>query len=603
MKLASFLFALNSAKLSPFHDDIIYNIDFVGEKADLNIPGVKYDEEDFVIMKTPHNEEYKCYLPQDQGTKDDDIEETGEPAERLLDPIFKVGANNKPQCSFKLETYWSYEVCHGKYIRQYHDEKIKGGTKTTEYYLGYYKGPLPMPIDEEKLPKSRDEVTKKMIDGIETPYFELVMDGGTPCPLKAGQNRKTRVQYICNAQAFHNEILSITETRTCEYEIQILTSALCKSPFYAQRLDTDTFGIPCEKVGTSPTIPVGYTKPEKPIDLSALGLGQLGAVSITTIDTKTGEVKQISQEELSKILEKEAEEIAKGKDPAPEQINIDELQKILQNIDPNGDMNQVQEQIAKAIMKEVKSKDTKTAELKAKQETIQSKKVEDALKRPRAVLDAETQKILHSFLQGEYCLRGGTGWWKYEFCYGKHVLQYHEWAAELTEEEMIMAFLGIEFEAGKPKRERDEIFVGKWDEKTHLDYAKNSKKSVVTREPVAKGAKTTKPVKEAPKTPVDEQSIDEDGNPISVWNPDEPETDSDGKGRVSQVELFYSNGDICDITGEPREVIVRLKCKPGAANLALYLLEPKTCSYILGLESQLLCQLLTDVDENGLIQL
>ena len=56
-----------------------------------------------------------------------------------------------------------------------------------------------------------------------------------------------------------------------------------------------------------------------------------------------------------------------------------------------------------------------------------------------------------------------------------------------------------------------------------------------------------------------QKSIDEDGNPISVWNPDEPEIDSDGKGRVSQVELFYSNGDICDITGEPREVIVRLK--------------------------------------------
>jgi len=42
-------------------------------------------------------------------------------------------------------------------------------------------------------------------------------------------------------------------------------------------------------------------------------------------------------------------------------------------------------------------------------------------------------------------------------------------------------------------------------------------------------------------------------------NPDEPETDSDGKRRVSKVELFYSIGDICDIAGEPREVIVRLK--------------------------------------------
>ena len=56
-----------------------------------------------------------------------------------------------------------------------------------------------------------------------------------------------------------------------------------------------------------------------------------------------------------------------------------------------------------------------------------------------------------------------------------------------------------------------------------------------------------------------QKSIAEDGIPKGVWNPDEPETDSDGKGRVSQVELFYSNGDICDIAGEPREVIVRLK--------------------------------------------
>ena len=31
--------------------------------------GVKYDEEDYVIMKTSHNEEYKCYLP--QGMKHD----------------------------------------------------------------------------------------------------------------------------------------------------------------------------------------------------------------------------------------------------------------------------------------------------------------------------------------------------------------------------------------------------------------------------------------------------------------------------------------------------------------------------------------------------
>ena len=38
-------------------------------------------------------------------------------------------------------------------------------------------------------------------------------------------------------------------------------------------------------------------------------------------------------------------------------------------------------------------------------ESIESTKVEQALKRPSVVLDAETKKILHSFLQGDYCLR------------------------------------------------------------------------------------------------------------------------------------------------------------------------------------------------------
>ena len=44
----------------------------------------------------------------------------------------------------------------------------------------------------------------------------------------------------------------------------------------------------------------------------------------------------------------------------------------------------------------------------------------------KATLNKETQKILDEFLAGDYCLRGGQGWWKYEFCYGKHVKQYHE---------------------------------------------------------------------------------------------------------------------------------------------------------------------------------
>jgi endoplasmic reticulum lectin 1 len=51
---------------------------------------------------------------------------------------------------------------------------------------------------------------------------------------------------------------------------------------------------------------------------------------------------------------------------------------------------------------------------------------------------------------------------------------------------------------------------------------------------------------------------------------------------------------------------VRLKCSdssssPGA--VALYLVEPKTCEYILGVESPLICNILSQADENGLIKI
>jgi len=148
-------------------------------------------------------------------------------------------------------------------------------------------------------------------------------------------------------------------------------------------------------------------------------------------------------------------------------------------------------------------------------------------------------KIVQDFLLGNYCLFGGTGWWRYEFCYGAKVNQYHE-------------------EKGSPKTV---INLGKFNLQNHKDWLE------------ANPSKRPKPIESR-----------------------------------KHISHFYSNGDFCEISKKPRHVEVKLKCKPPKASespsaVSIYLLEPKTCEYVLGVESSIVCDIIASADEDGLMSL
>jgi len=134
----------------------------------------------------------------------------------------------------------------------------------------------------------------------------------------------------------------------------------------------------------------------------------------------------------------------------------------------------------------------------------------------------------------------GVGWWKYEFCYGKHVHQYHE-----------------DKDSGKTS-----VVVGTWNQEEHIEWAKK--------------------------------------NTARAYH-----LQDDGTQSVRMVSHFYGNGDICDITDKPRQVTVKLKCKESDSPHAVtvYMLEPHSCQYILGVESPVICKILDTADENGLLSL
>ncbi|KAG8583861.1 hypothetical protein GDO81_008577 [Engystomops pustulosus] len=150
------------------------------------------------------------------------------------------------------------------------------------------------------------------------------------------------------------------------------------------------------------------------------------------------------------------------------------------------------------------------------------------------------EQLIKEFLTGSYCFHGGVGWWKYEFCYGKYVHQYHE-----------------DKDTG-----RTTLVVGVWKEEQHLEWAKK--------------------------------------NTARLYHPPD-----EGVQTVRMVSHFYGGGDTCELTNKPRQVIVKLKCKESESPHAVtvYMLEPQTCQYILGVESPVICKILDTADENGLLSI
>ncbi|KAM7116990.1 endoplasmic reticulum lectin 1 isoform 1-T1 [Ciconia maguari] len=448
--------------LPQLSDDIPFRVNWPGTEFSLPTTGVLYKEDNYIIMTTVDKEKYKCILPLiASGNEEEEKDYKGPTPGELLEPLFKQSS-----CSYRIESYWTYEVCHGKHIRQYHEEKETGQKiNIQEYYLGnmMIKNPLTEPDQEEKEnPKeSAKEIPTKNIEGQMTPYYPVEMGNGTPCSLRQNLPRSSTVMYICHPEAKH-EILSVAEVTTCEYEVVILTPLLCNHPKYRFRASpvNDIF---CQSLPGSPLKPHNLEQLEKQQEMMKMPF------------------RRVKEEEMHSTKEEKFSSIHK-----PVAVGSHQLLTV---------------------------------------GTTHISKLTD-------------DQLIKEFLSGSYCFHGGVGWWKYEFCYGKYVHQYHE-----------------DKESGKTS-----VVVGTWSKEEHIEWSrKNAARTYSLRE--------------------------------------------DGTQTVRMVSHFYGNGDVCDLTEKPRQVTVKLKCKESDSPHAvtIYMLEPHSCQYILGVESPVICKILDTADEYGLL--
>lgn len=430
-----------------FDDTILFDINWAGSKTkdiDLNNP-------EHMTVTTSHKEKYKCFLPNLEEKEINKNEQYAGPHPlQLISPLF-----SQTSCSYRLESYWTYEVCHGRFIRQYHEDREGKKVKLQEYILGRWSErqyeKMLNELKNTETPMKEELIPHKKIDGVNLPYFEISMDNGTFCDLNQNKPRETKVLYVCYVHGKH-EVYSLKETSTCQYEIIVLSPLLCAHPKY-KPIETGENPIHCLPLDGSP---------DKPHNLVKL---------------RSESLKLRKKSELDHIR----------------------VEFVPLDISEKGDA---------------------------------------AKSQPESPSDTSP---VEAFLQGKNCLYGGGGtegedkWWKYEFCYGKSVEQFH---------------------IHRDGR-RTSINLGLFDKTRHLQWLEQ--------------------------------------NPHKRPKP---------KEQRDQLSHFYSGGSICDKTGRPRQTEVKLKCLKNAANLnavSLYLLEPKYCEYILGVESPLICNILSRADDNGLV--
>uniref|UniRef100_A0A1I7UT17 Endoplasmic reticulum lectin 1 n=1 Tax=Caenorhabditis tropicalis TaxID=1561998 RepID=A0A1I7UT17_9PELO len=419
------------------------------------------------------NERFVCKLPHIDVDEKKPIEYDGPTAGNILETMLY----KDKMCSYLVDVYWTYQVCHGRYVIQFHEDKmISGKVSRTEFYLGNFDVALTASTNEQLKPQTR------RIENEDYPYYSVTYNHGTTCDV-TGKPRVTDVVYICVEKVQH-KILSVTEVSSCHYEIIIMTDLLCRHPEY-QLSEKKDHKILCWNEDAKDE------QEAKPRTLQRLD---------DFHDSTFRREYSIDEGEQGEHVEQEEDNI----------IDSKEFERI-REIQNSGFFLSGEKSIVFRF---------KTKESLANNPTV-------------------VHHTVNRILTGEDCIVGGTGWWKYEFCYGKQIIQYHEDA----------------------NGQRADILLGVFDEVLHKEWVK--------LDPGRRGA-----IKESDQI-----------RQLNIIYTKGDICDETGAHRDVEVRIRCATAD------------------NSALAFSMHLTEPNTCQYVLTIASERFCEPLQYADDFGLIEI
>ena len=121
-------------------------------------------------------------------------------------------------CTYRVEDWWTYELCYKKSVRQYH---IEAGKVTDQFHLGNFTA-------------AESDMSVPLADptaaGGPLRYVLQRYTGGEKCELTGG-NRSAEVRFVCGrgTQALLEDVQELV---SCSYVFTVSTPRLCKHPAF-----------------------------------------------------------------------------------------------------------------------------------------------------------------------------------------------------------------------------------------------------------------------------------------------------------------------------------------------------------------------------------
>lgn len=165
-----------------------------------------------VILTRHDGTRFNCTLPRVEASAS-----SGQTPNVPRPSVVSLLAPLKHNCLYRLEGWWTYEYCRGRWVQQFHQE---GDERIAAFTLG-----LAPPEDPD------EESARRRVETEEGPrevYSELHADG-TICDI-TGKPRTVQLDFYCSPETRTGMLVSLKEPSTCNYLLSVATPLLCAHP-------------------------------------------------------------------------------------------------------------------------------------------------------------------------------------------------------------------------------------------------------------------------------------------------------------------------------------------------------------------------------------